>query len=91
MGVEEILLVMRQTPFSEDGPTARYDACHTIGGQRHITQQHTRMDGEVIDALLSLFDQGIAHDLPGQVLGFSIDLLQCLVDGYRADRHGGVA
>ena len=40
---------------------------------------------------LRLFDQGIAHDLPAQLLGLAVDLLQGLIDGHGADRHGGVA
>ena len=32
-----------------------------------IAQQHAGVDGEVVDALLGLFDQGVAEDFPGQV------------------------
>ncbi len=49
------------------------------------------MDGEVVHALLGLLDQGVAEQLPGQVFGDAIDLLQRLVDRHRADRHRRVA
>jgi hypothetical protein len=49
------------------------------------------MDGEVIDALFGLFDQGVAEDFPGQVFGLAIDLFQRLVDRHGADRHRRVA
>src|SRR5690606_22161868 len=61
------------------------------GGQRHEGQAHAGVDGEVVDALLRLFDQGVAEHLPGQVLGHAADLLQRLVDGHGADRDRAVA
>jgi len=36
------------------------------------------VDREVVDALLGLLDEGVAVDLPGELLG-GADLLQCLV------------
>ena len=89
--VEEVLFVMRQTPLGHDGATTRDDAGDTVCGQRHIAQQHARMDGEIVDALLSLFDQGVSEHLPGQILGLAVCLLQCLIDRHGADRHGRVA
>src|SRR5690606_786722 len=52
---------------------------------------HAGLDGEVVHALLRLFDQGVAKDLPVQVLGAAAYLLQRLVDRHRADRHRRVA
>jgi hypothetical protein len=49
------------------------------------------VDGEVVDALLGLLDQRVAEDLPGQVFGLAVDLLQRLVDRHGADRHRRVA
>ncbi len=49
------------------------------------------MDGEVVHALLGLLDQGVAEQLPGQVLGDAVDLLQRLVDRHGTDRHWRVA
>jgi len=49
------------------------------------------MDGEIIDALLALFDQRVAEYLEGQVLGDAADLFKCLIDRHRADRDRRVA
>ena len=61
VGVEEILLVMRQAPLGHDRAAAADDAGHALGSQRHIAQQDAGMDGEVVHALLGLFDQGVAE------------------------------
>ncbi len=82
---------MRQAPLGHDRAAARDDAGDALGGQRYVAQQHAGMDGEVVDALLGLLDQGVAEQLPGQVFGDAIDLLQRLVDRHRADRHRRVA
>ena len=46
------------------------------------------MDGEVVDTLLRLLDEGIAIDLPAEVVGLAVDLLQCLVEGDGTDGTG---
>ena len=56
-----------------------------------IGQSHPRMDGEIIDALLGLFDQRVAIDLPGQIFGNAIDLFQRLIERHGADRDGRIA
>src|SRR5690606_9204981 len=57
----------------------------------HVAQQYTGVDGEIVHALLGLLDQGIAEDLPVQILGYSTDLFQRLVDGHSTYRHRRVA
>src|SRR5690554_2050039 len=81
MGIEEVLLMVRQTPLGHDGSATGNDTRDPAGGQRHVAQQYTGVDGEVVHALLGLLDQGVAEDLPVQVLGHSADLFQRLVDG----------
>ena len=49
------------------------------------------MDGEVIDPLLRLFDEGVAIDFPGQFFGAAADFLERLVNRHGSDRHGRVA
>ena len=49
------------------------------------------MDGEVVDTLLRLLDEGIAIDLPAEVVGLAVDLLQCLVEGDGTDGYGAIA
>uniref|UniRef100_A0A0N4ZJL5 NAD-specific glutamate dehydrogenase n=1 Tax=Parastrongyloides trichosuri TaxID=131310 RepID=A0A0N4ZJL5_PARTI len=91
MGVEEVLLVMRQAPLGHDRAAAADDAGHALGGERHVAQQHAGVDGEVVHALLGLLDQGVAEDLPGQCFGAAVDFLQRLVDRHGTDRHRRVA
>ena len=89
--VQEGFLVVGEAPASHDRTAARDDAGHTLGGQRNVRQAYAGVDGHVVHALLALLDDGVAEDLPGQVFGDAIDLLQRLVDGHSADGHGGVA
>src|SRR5690606_33531837 len=56
-----------------------------------VAEQHTGMDGEVVDALLRLLDQRIAVHVPGQLFRNAANLLECLIDGHRADRDRRVA
>ncbi len=80
-----------QAPAGHDRAAAGDDAGDAVGRQRHITQQHTGVDGHVVHALLALLNHGVAVDFPRQLVGLAIDLLQRLVDGHSADGHGGVA
>ncbi len=89
--VEEVFLVVGQAPLGHDRATAADDAGDALGGQRHVAQQHAGVDGEVVHALLGLFDQGVAEHFPGEVLGLAVDLFQRLVDRHGADRHRRVA
>ena len=89
--VEEVLLVMREAPLGENRAAARDDAGHATRRQRDVAQQHAGVDGEVVDALLALLDDGVAIDLPGELLGPPADLLERLIDRHGADRHRRVA
>ncbi len=91
MLVEEALPVVMQAPLGHDRATARDDARHPIDHQRNVMQSHSRMDGEIVDALLGLLDQRIAEYLPVQILGNAVHLLQRLIDRHRANRHGRIA
>ncbi len=91
VGVEEAFLMMGQAPLGHDGAAAGDDAGDPVGGHGHVGQAHAGVDGEVVHALLGLFDQGVAEDLPGEVFGFAVDFFQRLVDGHGADGHGRVA
>ena len=57
-----------------------------FGRQRDVAKQHAGVHGEVVHPLLRLLDQGVAIDLPGQVLRHAADFLQRLVDRHRPDR-----
>ena len=83
MGVEEVLLVVREAPLGHDRATAGDDTGDATGGHRDVGQTDAGVDGEIVDALLGLLDEGIAEDLPGEVFGTAVDLLEGLVN-----RHG---
>ena len=83
--------MMGQAPFRHDRAAAADDAGDAVRGERHIGQAHTRMDGEIVDALLCLFDQRVTEDFPRQFFGNAADFLQRLIDRDRADGDGAVA
>ena len=91
MRVEEIFLMMRETPLGHDRAAAADDAGHALRRQRNVSQQHAGMDGEVIHALLRLFDERVPVNLPGQFLRFAIHFFQRLINRHGADGHGRVA
>ena len=91
LGVEEVLLVVREAPLRHDRTAARHDAGHPVRGQRDVRHPDARVDREVIDALLRLLDQGLDEQIDVQLLGIAIDLLEALVDRHRADGHRRVA
>ena len=67
------------------------DAGHAIGGERDEAQQHAGVDGEIIHALLGLFDECVAVNFPGKVLGLAADFFERLINRHGADGHGRVA
>ena len=74
-----------------DRAAARDDAGHAFRRHRHVTQQDTGVDCEVVHTLFGLLDQRIPENFPGQVLGLAVDLFERLIDRHRADRYGRVA
>ncbi len=82
---------MREAPLGQDAAAAGDDAGHALSRLRNKAQQHACVNREVIHALLALFDQRVAIDLPAQLLGLAVDLLQGLVDRHRADRNRRIA
>src|SRR2546425_1196000 len=52
---------------------------------------HAGVNGEVVHALLGLFDEGVAVNFPGEFLGFAADFFERLVNRDCADGHGRVA
>ncbi len=58
---------------------------------RQVFLQQSGVNREVIHALFALLHQGVAENLPRQVLGHAVYLFQGLVDGHRAHGHGTVA
>ena len=91
MFVEEAFLVMGEAPFRHDGAAAADDAGHAARGHGDEAEEDAGVDGEVIDALLGLLDEGVAEDFPGEVFGAAVHFLERLVDGDGADGDGRVA
>ena len=91
MRVQEAFLMMLQAPFGHDRTATGNDARHAVGGQRHETKQHARMDGHVVYALLALLDHGVAEQLPAQLGSIILHLFERLVHWHGANRNGGVA
>src|SRR5204862_415128 len=74
-----------------DRSAARDDAGHTARRHRDVPQQDAGVHREVVDALLRLFDEGVAVDLPREIFRPAADLLERLVDRHRADGDRRVA
>ena len=83
--------MVREAPLRHDRAAARHDAGDAVRGERHIGEAHAGVDGEVVDALLALLDQRVLVDLPVELDGIAVDLLQRLVDRHGADRHRRIA
>ena len=69
---------MRQAPLRHDRAAARDDAGDAIGREVDVGQPHAGVDREVVDALFALLDQRIPVEIPGQLHGIAVALLQRL-------------
>ena len=65
--VEEVFRVMRDAPAGHDRAAAGNDAGEAVHRQRNMAEAETRVDREVVNALLRLLDQRIAVNLPGEL------------------------
>ena len=82
---------MRQAPFGQDGAAAADNAGGAPRGHGDETEQDAGVNGEIIHALLALFDERVAINFPSQFLGFAADPFQRLINGHRADGDRRVA
>ena len=55
-----------------------------------IFQTNTAMDRKVINSLLTLFNQRIAKQFPGQLFRLSSDLFHCLIHRHSSYRHRAI-
>lgn len=81
--IEEAFLVVVETPLAHDTTATAHDTAKTAISEMHVVATDAGMDGEVVNTLLALFDEGITEYLPVQILYLAVYLLQSLVD-----RHG---
>ena len=86
--IQKVLTMVCQAPCRKDGAAARHDPGDAWRGEWYVSQQHARVHREVVDALLSLLDDGVSIDVPAEILGGAAHLFECLVDRHRADGHG---
>mmetsp|Transcript_28442 Transcript_28442/g.60315 ORF Transcript_28442/g.60315 Transcript_28442/m.60315 type:complete len:519 (+) Transcript_28442:678-2234(+) len=91
MLIGEVLGARGDAELGVDRTTAAHNTCEALRCERDEAQKHPCVDGPIINALLSLLDESLAEDFPGEVLGDAINLLQRLVDGYSSHRQGAVA
>ena len=82
--------MMRETPLGHDRATTGHNTGGAFSRHRHIAQQHTRVDGEVIHPLFGLLDQGVAEHFPSQVFSNAVNFFQRLIDGHGANRYGRI-
>ena len=90
MGVEKTFLVMMETPLGHDGPSPGDDASHAARCMGDEAEENSGMDGEVIDALLGLFNEGIPEQLPRKIFNAPVHLLESLVDRNGPNGNRGV-
>ena len=62
-----------------------------LRGERNEAQQHAGVNGEIIHALLGLFDERVAVNFPGEFLGLAADFFERLINRHGADGHGRIA
>jgi len=86
MFVEQILAMVLDHPFGQDGSAAADDSGHAPGGQRDVLYQYPGVNGHVIDALLGLLLDDFEHDVDVEILD-APHAGDGFVDGDRADRH----
>ena len=91
MGVEEVLGIVVERPLGQNGSATRNDPGHTTGGVWDEPLQDGGVDGEVIDPLFGLLDEGVAVEFPGKVFDTSVNFFESLVDRNGADRNGRIA
>jgi hypothetical protein len=87
VGVERVLLVVLDHPLRHDRAAARHDARDAVFHERQVLDEHARVDGEVVDALLGLVLEHV-DEVVGRERLDVLSSLERLVDGHRADGHG---
>src|SRR5512146_539531 len=82
---------MSQTPLRHDRAPARNNSGQPLCRHWNVGEPYTSMNGEVVDTLLSLFDQGVTKNFPREIFRLAINLLQRLINRNGADGNGAVA
>ena len=61
--IEETLLVVIETPLAHDTTATAHDTTETAISEMHVVATDAGMDGEVVNTLLALLDEGY-HGIP---------------------------
>ena len=88
--IQKILFVMVRHPLRQNRPAATDNPGDALRNHRKVLNEHSGMDGHVINALLGLFFDYLEHDVFVEIFN-PLDPRDRLVDGHRADGHGRVA
>ena len=73
-------------PLREDRAAAAHDSGDALRDQRQILNQHSGVDGHVIDALRGLLFDNFEHDFGIQIF-HALDARNCLINRNSADGH----
>ena len=87
-GVKRILTVVIEHPLSQDPAATADDAGDASLHLGQVLNQQTRVDGLVINALLAVLLDDVEKIVLIQLFNRTMDALQRLVHGNRADGHG---
>ncbi len=82
--------MMGKAPFCHDGSASTNDSRHSLSSEGDESEEDARVDGEVIDSLFGLFNEGVPKDFPCEIFGSAVDLLEGLVNRHSANWHWGV-
>mmetsp|Transcript_39561 Transcript_39561/g.88014 ORF Transcript_39561/g.88014 Transcript_39561/m.88014 type:complete len:263 (-) Transcript_39561:381-1169(-) len=74
-----------------DGASTTDNAGDTFGSEGDVAQQHTGVDGPVVNTLLGLVQQHLLEQVPRDILHTPVSALQSLVDGHSAHGDRAVA
>ncbi len=89
MLVQKILFVMVGHPLRQNRSAAADDSRDALGHHRNILHQQSRMNCEVVDALLGLLFDYFQVDVDVQVFEL-LHAIQRLINRHRPDRHGRI-
>ena len=87
MSVEKVFFAVHDSPACHYRSSSRHYSCQSFSNHVRVSSQSSGMDCEIIDTLLSLFDEGIAIYFPSEVFNFTVYFFKGLINGYRSHRH----
>src|SRR5690606_35582410 len=89
--VEKVLFVMVAAPARHDRAASGDDTGDTALSQGDKVLEDTGMDGEIVDTLLGLGDDGFAVDVPAKPADIAAHLLKGFIKGHGTDGDRRIA